>query len=61
MHATAPVHCFEQQRATHNVGSSDVHLVVILFTLGCSRDLSFIFNLKKNAYIAAFTYEKPGR
>lgn len=53
MNPTAPGGCAAHRSArpsaTHNICSSDMHLVVILFTLGCSRDLSFILDLKKES------------
>lgn len=45
--AGCAAHRSQRDSATHNICSSDMHLVVILFTLGCSRDLSFILDLKK--------------
>lgn len=62
MNPTAPAGCaahrYEQYSATHNICSSDMHLVVILLTLGCSRDLSFIFDLKEKVHKSTSVYLK---
>lgn len=65
MNQAAPEGCaaqlLEYESATYNVCSSDVHLVVILLTLCCSRDLSFVLNLskKKKAHNSIFTHQNP--